>query len=359
MDGRNKGPSTPSRGANGVAAVTSSPSIGFVPQPSRVALALGSGGARGYAHIGVIEVLEERGYEIVSVAGTSMGAVVGGLHAAGKLDAYSDWVRALTQRDVLRLLDPSLKAPGAIRADKILARVSELLGGALIEDLPIPFTAVATDLLARKEVWFQRGPVDAAIRASIALPSVITPVVLNGRLLVDGGLMNPVPIAPMAASGADLTIAVSLAGETEAQRGRSPVPETAAPGPVEEWIDRFRRTAAQVLDRDLVRRVTSRVLGARSGAAAANAEELAEEVAEEVFGALPPGLRTLDVMEMSLEVLQSVVLNYRLAGYPPDLLVTIPKDACRSLDFHRAADLIALGRRLTEEALDSSSGKGD
>jgi NTE family protein len=321
-----------------------------VPEPSRVALALGSGGARGYAHIGVIEVLVERGYEIVNIAGTSMGAVVGGLHAAGQLDAYTDWVRALNQRDVLRLLDPSLKAPGAIRADKILARVSELLGGALIEELPIPFTAVATDLLARKEVWFQSGPVHAAIRASIALPSVITPVVLNGRLLVDGGLMNPVPIAPMAASGADLTIAVSLAGEPEVQRGRSPVAETAAPGPVEEWIDRFRRTAAQVMDRDLVRRVTSRFAGGRAGAVV----EDAEEIAEQVFGVLPPGLRTLDVMEMSLDVLQSVVLNYRLAGYPPDLLVTIPKDACRTLDFHRATDLIALGRRLTEEALDSA-----
>lgn len=319
---------------------------------TRVALALGSGGARGYAHIGVIEVLEERGFEIVHVAGTSMGALVGGLHAAGRLDAYTEWVSAMTQRDVLRLLDPSLKAPGAIRADRILARVSELLGGTLIEDLPVPFTAVATDLLARKEVWFQRGPVDAAIRASIALPSVITPVVLNGRLLVDGGLMNPIPIAPMAASGADLTVAVSLAGEPE--RGRSPIPDSAAARPVEEWLDRFRRTAASVLDRELVRRVTNRV-SRRSGAAEDTdelADEAAEAAAEAVFGALPPGLRTLDVMEMSIDVMQSVVTQYRLAGYPPDLLITVPKDACRTLDFHRAVDLIEIGRRLTEEALD-------
>ncbi len=319
--------------------------------PTRVALALGSGGARGYAHIGVIEVLEERGFEIVSVAGTSMGALVGGLHAAGRLEAYAGWVSAMTHRDVLRLLDPSIKAPGAIRADKILARVSELLGGAVIEDLPVPFTAVATDLLARKEVWFQHGPVDAAIRASIALPSVITPVVLNGRLLVDGGLMDPIPIAPMAASGADLTVAVSLAGEPG--RGLSPVPDSAAARPVEEWLDRFRRTAASVLDRELVRRVTNRVTSRRTGAATGDdADALAEEAAEAVFGALPPGLRTLDVMEMSIDVMQSVVTKFRLAGYPPDLLITVPKDACRTLDFHRAADLIELGRRLTEEALD-------
>ena len=323
--------------------------------PTRVALALGSGGARGYAHIGVIEVLEERGFEIVSVAGTSMGALVGGLHAAGRLAPYTEWVSAMSQRDVLRLLDPSIKAPGAIRADKILARVSELLGGAVIEDLPVPFTAVATDLLARKEVWFQSGPVDAAIRASIALPSVITPVVLNGRLLVDGGLMNPIPIAPMAASGADLTVAVSLAGEPE--HGRSPVPETAAARPVDEWLDRFRRTAASVLDRELVRRVSNRVSARRAGAALDDeadelAEEAAEVAAEAVFGALPPGLRTLDVMEMSIDVMQSVMTRYRLAGYPPDLIISVPKDACRTLDFHRAADLIEIGRRLTEEALD-------
>ena len=317
-------------------------------EPTRVALALGSGGARGYAHIGVIEVLEERGYEIVSIAGTSMGALVGGLHAAGKLTAYADWVTGLTQRDVLRLLDPSLKSPGAIRADKILARVSELLGGALIEELPVPFTAVATDLLARKEVWFQRGPVDAAIRASIALPSIITPVMLNGRLLADGGLMNPIPIAPTTSAAADATVAVSLAGEPEAPTGRAPAKESAEPRPTEEWVERFRRTASSVLDRDLVRLVTSRFGSGRS----TTPGNASEEVAEELFGALPPGLRMLDVMELSLDAMQSVVTRYRLAGYPPDLLITVPKDACRTLDFHKAGELIALGRVLTAKALD-------
>lgn len=316
--------------------------------PTRVALSLGSGGARGYAHIGVIAALEERGYDIVCIAGTSMGAVVGGLHAAGKLDGYTDWVTDLNHRDLLRLLDPSIKAPGVIRADKILARVSELLGGARIEDLAIPFTAVATDLIARKEVWFQRGPVDVAIRASIALPSIIPPVMLNGRLLADGGLLNPIPMAPMASSNADVTVAVSLAGDPDGQSGRAAVQESADPRPAEEWMDRFRRTAAQVLDRELVRLVTSK-LGAGRSTTPGNA---AEEVEEEIFGALPPGLRTLDVMELSLDTLQSVVTRYRLAGYPPDLLITIPKNACRTLDFHKAPEMIALGRKLAHEALD-------
>src|SRR5690606_885703 len=151
--------------------------------PTRVALALGSGGARGYAHIGVIQVLEERGCQIVAIAGSSMGALVGGVHAAGKLPEYVDWARGLRQIDVVRLLDVSLSSPGAIRAEKILARVRESLGDTRIEDLSVPFTSVATDLLSGREVWFQRGPVDVAIRASIAIPGVVTPVVLNGRLL--------------------------------------------------------------------------------------------------------------------------------------------------------------------------------
>lgn len=308
-----------------------------------MALALGGGGARGYAHIGVIEVLEERGYEIVSIAGTSMGALVGGLHAAGMLEPYTEWVSRLTQRDVLRLLDPSLKAPGAIRAEKILAKVSELLDGAVIENLPVPFTAVATDLLARKEVWFQEGPVDAAIRASIALPSIITPVMINGRLLADGGLMNPIPIAATAAARADATIAVSLSGEQTVPLGRTSESETAEERPLDEWRDRVRRGAAQVFDR---------VGGALGNPAEQTGEEILEDVVEQIFEPLPPGLGALDVMRMALDAMQSVVTRYRLASYPPDLLMTVPKTACRTLDFHRAQEMIALGRKVAIEALD-------
>lgn len=324
-------------------------SIDVVRPPSRIALVLGSGGARGYAHIGVIEVLEERGYEIVSIAGTSMGALVGGLHAAGKLSEYADWARSLSQRDMLRLLDPSLTAPGAIRAEKILAKVSQLLNGARIEQLAVPYTAVATDLLARKEVWFQKGPTDQAIRASIALPSIITPVMLNGRLLADGGLMNPIPIAPTASANADVTLAVSLSGERTENRDSSPVQETAEPRPSEEWFERFRRGTAQVLDRDMVRVLTSRFGAGRAAETAEPATAL-----EESFGALPHGLRKFDVMNMSIDAMQGVLTRYRMAGYPPDVLVTVPKDACRTLDFHRAAEMIDKGRTLTEQALDQA-----
>jgi len=328
-----------------------------VERPTRAALALGSGGARGYAHIGAIQVLQERGVEIVTIAGSSMGALVGGLHAAGKLPEYTDWVLGLTQFDVLRLLDPSLSAPGAIRAGKIFARVHELLQGVLIEDLLLPYTAVATDLLARREVWFQRGPLEQAIRASIAIPGVFTPVVLNGRLLADGGLMDPVPIAPTASVPADVTIAVSLVGERLGPQDQPPARETSAERPLEEWMDRFRRGASVLLDRDLVRSLMSRFGGAQGGP---NVEEPGPP-AEEAFGALPPGLGKFDVMYQSLQAMQSVLNRYRLAGYPPDVLVTIPRDACRTLDFHRAADMIVLGRSLMTEALDRAGlpGGGD
>ena len=175
--------------------VSDAASLGRMDESRRVALALGSGGARGYAHIGVIEVVEERGFEIAGVAGSSMGALVGGVWAAGKLAEFEGWARSLTRTDVLRMLDVSLKAPGAMRAEKVLAHVRELVGDRLIEELEAPFIAVATDLVSRREVWLQRGRLDVAIRASIALPGIFTPVMLNRRLLADGGLMDPIPVS--------------------------------------------------------------------------------------------------------------------------------------------------------------------
>lgn len=322
-------------------------------RPTRVALALGSGGARGYAHIGVIHALEERGYEVVGVAGSSMGAVVGGLYAAGRLDDYTAWVTTLGQRDVLRLLGLSLKGPGAVRAEKIFDRVGDLLGGARIEDLPIPFTAVATDLLAGTEVWFQHGPVDAAIRASVALPSFISPVVLNGRLLADGGLLNPIPVAATTASvTADLTVAVALSEVGLTAGGAAPVEDSAEPRPTDEWLDRSRRTVNELLDSELVRTITGWFTDEPESAGGDPAVEVRNAGVASGFGPLPPGLGTVDVMRLSLDALQKVVTRYRLAGYPPDVMITVPKDACRTLDFHRAEEMIALGRARAGAVLD-------
>ena len=181
-------------------------------QGKRIALALGGGGARGCAHVGAIEELESRGARIVAVAGTSMGAVIGGMYAAGQFANYRDWLLELTHRDVLRMLDPALRAPGLIGAEKIMSRVRELIGDTQIEDLAIPFTATATELRTGQEVWFQQGSLADAIRASIAIPSVITPVIAGERVLVDGGLVDLVPVMPLASVQADLKVAVSVIG---------------------------------------------------------------------------------------------------------------------------------------------------
>jgi NTE family protein len=345
-----------------------------VSTKTRVALALGSGGARGYAHIGVLQVLRERDYEVVSIAGTSMGALVGGVAAAGVLDEYTEWALSLTQREVWRLLDPTISAPGAFRAAKILAKVNELLGGAQIEDLPIPFTAVATDLNARREVWFQRGPVDLAIRASIAIPSVITPVMINGRLLVDGGLMNPVPIEPTVSAIADLTLAVSLSGIPVTPAPTTPLKESSEPRPREEWAERLRRGAAGILDADRFRILSGRLASGRKGfvaeaaipeidpeagilaevAETAEATEAVAAAAASALDALPGDLGVRDLLNMSFDTMSALITRYRMASTPPDVLVTVPVNACRTMDFHRAAELVELGRTLTVEALEDA-----
>ena len=315
----------------------------------RVALVLGSGGARGYAHIGAVQVLAERGYEVVAVAGTSMGALVGGLMAAGNLAEYTDWVTGLSQRDVIRLLDPTLGGPGAIRAERILARMSEILDGALIEDLPIPYTAVATDIGARREVWFQSGPLDVAIRASIAIPGMITPIMVNGRLLVDGAVLNPVPMEPVTGVDADFTMAVALAGDKPRSFPTRPAKETSAQQPPNEWLDRFVKGAAGVWESDVVASIL-----ARFGGKAHEGETPGRSPSPPAFELPPPGMRITDVTAMALDTMGSLITRFRLAALPPDVLVTVPGDAAKTMDFHRAEELIALGRRLTEAALDEA-----
>ena len=297
----------------------------------RVALALGSGGARGYAHIGAIEVLQDRGYDVVTIAGASMGALVGGLTAAGSLDAFTDWARTLTRRDVFNLFDVTFSGPGLMRAEKVLNKVAEILDGARIEDLPIPFTAVATDINTRRPVWFQSGPADAAIRASISIPGVFTPVVINGRLLADGGLVNPVPIEPTATIDADLTIAISLTG-ARAGSAFSPAHESADERPREEWTDRLR------------------ALTERLGIGGKKTHW--EDADAEILGPLPAGMRFMDVVNQSIDTMTDQITRYRMASNPPDILIDIPADACDVMDFHRADEIIELGRTITTATLD-------
>lgn len=186
----------------------------------RAALALSSGGARGLAHIGVIDWLGENGWQIEAVAGASMGALVGGIHAAGRLRHYSEWVSSLQRQHVARLLDLSFGAGGLFKGQRIMGVLRELVGDNVIEALPTAFTAVATDLESSSEVWLRQGCLFDAIRASMAAPMVFTPLRLNGRLLADGGLVNPMPISALPQHDGLLTIAVDLGGQPLAQPKR-------------------------------------------------------------------------------------------------------------------------------------------
>lgn len=308
----------------------------------------------------MINELRSRGYEVVGIAGSSMGALVGGIHAAGSLDEFADWARTLTQRAVLRLLDPSITAAGVLRAERFLGTVREMLGTITIDELPMPYTAVATDLIAGKSVWLQRGPLVAAIRASIAIPGVIAPHVLDGRLLGDGGILDPLPMAPIAAVNADLTVAVSVS-DAESETGTEL--SSSEPRPTTEWLNKLLRSTAALLDTNTARTIldtpTARSMLNRFGTGTTDlgAEALdgtdANEPGVDEPEAVIPKLGSFAVMSRTIEIAQAALARHQLASYPPDLLIEVPRSACRSLDFHRANDIIDLGHELAARALDT------
>ncbi|MEW6488686.1 MAG: patatin-like phospholipase family protein [Thermodesulfobacteriota bacterium] len=294
-----------------------------LPKKTTVSLVLGSGGARGLAHIGVIGWLEEHGYEIRSIAGSSMGALVGGIYAAGELDVYRRWVSALDLVDVLRLLDFSFGGRGLIKGERLMGVLRDLIGDRAIESLPLSFTAVATDLDTGREVWLDRGSLFDAIRASIAIPTIFTPQEIGGRLLVDGGLVNPIPIAPTLRDLTDLTVAVNA---TAPVRGAPPAPE---PEPAASSSDASGGTGG-----DGYRRRIAQFLAALGDLAAPRG----------------PDLGLFDVISRSMDTMQSRIARFQLAAQAPDVLIEIPRDACQIHEFHRAGELVQVGKERTAQA---------
>ncbi len=320
-----------------------------VSRGNKVALVLGSGGARGYAHIGVIEALEARGFEIIAVSGCSMGALIGGIYAAGKLPEYRDWVCNLDYLDVLKLVDVTWNPMGAMRASKVMSKLEALVGDILIEDLSIPLTTVATDLVRQREVWFQNGPLLQAIRASIAVPGVITPVHFGEQVLVDGGLLNPLPIMPVvAAHQADFVVAVNVTAHSPLPvtlEELLPQEEQAVDSRSNKEIERDQRMGNWIGD---VRAATQK-LWAGLGSNGEGDEEELEETTE------ARGKREwskLDMILESFDITQAALAKYKVAGYPPDVLIEIPKTVCSTYEFHRGKELIRLGRHLADEALE-------
>ncbi|MHB0777166.1 patatin-like phospholipase family protein [Halomonas sp. WWR20] len=323
----------------------------------RIALVLGSGGARGYAHIGVIDEVMARGYEIVAISGCSMGAVIGGIYAAGQLQGYRDWVCKLDYFDVLRLVDVTWSPMGAMRASKVMSKLEGMIGETRIEELPIAFTAVATDLVRQREVWFQSGSLLRAIRASIAVPGIITPVHLGEQVLVDGGLLNPLPIIPTVSSRADLI----LAANATAQSSRPVTLEELLPADeaAEEAARERARAAAGQRFSGWFGGVRQRALRMFDTFGNSEVMEESEDVEGRTQAATERAWGRLDMMLSSFDIAQAALAKYKVAGYPPDILIEIPKTVCSAYEFHRAEALIRLGRHLTAQALDSYEGKPD
>jgi len=287
----------------------------------KVALVLGAGGARGWAQIGVIKALEARGLDIIAVAGSSRGALVGGIHAAGKLGEFREQLVRMQRRHFLRLLDPVLGRAGLFNGDRLVHSMRELVGDPLIETLPIQYTAVAVDLQRQREVWLRRGSLWDAIRASFAIPGLFTPHSVHGRALVDGGLLAPLPIAATRLSDAHRLIAVDMHGWPQEPPGEPA--QTNGNGHSHESLgervgDWFEHTLGG---------------GDASGDA---------------------GIGLSEMMARALDTMQAQIARVQMALDPPELVIRIPRDACLFYEFWRAAELIDIGRVQAEKALDTA-----
>lgn len=308
----------------------------------RINLALGSGGARGFAHIGVIDELRSRGHEIVGVSGTSMGALVGGIFAAGRLDAFADYVRPLSAADVRRFADVSWGGAGLIRLRRVMDQLHEWVGDVRIEDLAVPFTAVATDIDEVHEVWFRRGPLLAAIRASISIPGVFTPVKIGNRTLVDGGLLNPLPMGPLMDYPGVASVGVSLFGRPRRLQRSAPSEESSDAAASDDGEPMDAAESQQSWAAGIGASVTEWLT--RHGVGPAPTPDLHYDEAGDV-NMLQLGARALDVMQGRVELARSALAA-------PDVIVWVPMESASVLDFHKATELIDLGRELAAEEFD-------
>lgn len=292
-----------------------------------VSLVLGSGGARGLAHIGVLDWLDEHKFNIQSIAGSSMGALIGGIYAAGKLDAYKKWVTGLDKGDVLKMLDISFSPGGLFKGSRIIDKMRELIGDRKIEDLDYHFTAVATDIETGKEVWLSEGSLFDAIRASISVPMVFTPFKVNNRYLLDGGLVNPLPIAPTLRDQTDITIAVHV--------DAAPSRASALPGKVRKGASKTKPTDENK-DEGYFDRIKSYM-----------------EVLQSAFTETEQSDKWsfFEIMTRSVDIMQDNIARLKLAAYNPDVIIEISRDRAKAYEFYRANELIKNGYKHAGECL--------
>ena len=280
----------------------------------KVALVLGSGGARGTAHIGVIRELVKQGYEISSISGTSMGALVGGIYAAGKLDEYEAWLSSLSKMEIFNLVDFTLSLNGIIKADKVLKEIQKFIPDQNIKDLPVKFVAVATDLKNKKEVVITEGSLFEAIRASISVPVVITPLRKSDTLFVDGGVLNPIPVNRVSRQENDILVAVNVNANIPYEK---PISDSSGWGYLEQFtngkLSRFRKQLSKFVSFDK----------------------------KESIG-------YFDLITETSGLMLAQISNLTLQMNPPDVLIEISRKACGTFDFYKATELIELGREATQ-----------
>ncbi len=289
----------------------------------RISLALSGGGARGLAHIGVIEELEDQGYTISSIAGTSMGALVGGVYAAGAMPAFKEWMLTLDKIKMLRLVDFSFSTQGLIKGDRVFNKMRDYLSQVNIEDLDIPFCAVAVDIVNKQEVVFSSGDIYKAIRASVSIPSVFTPVKREKALLVDGGVLNNIPVNHVKRIRGDMLAAVDV---------------NASIPPVKP-------------------EVSEEVNAERQGIY----QEKMKQLQKHLKNILPANSRHnmgyFELMTETISLMTNTISGLILEKFPPDLLISISRQSAGTFDFYRAEELIEIGHIVTRQALENLNDK--
>lgn len=289
----------------------------------RIALALGSGGARGLAHIGILRWLDEHDYEVVAIAGTSAGALVGGMYAAGELDDLEQWARALSRTDMITILDLSWQNDGLFKGEKVIGKLEEMVEHQDIAELPIPFSAVAADIVTHEEVVLDQGPLFDAIRASISLPVFFTPKKKNQRVMVDGGIINPVPISVIKDVDADMVVAVNLCGKPK------------YPGELDKsTFHAVRQSTPEPVNHSLQGRI----------------HEYLKDIKASLKSIGKINMGSYQVLDHTIDTMQYHLNELRTQTCPADVMITIPSDAGQVMDFHMAATLIKLGYESAAEA---------
>lgn len=294
-----------------------------------IALVLGSGGARGLAHIGVIEEFEKRGYQIQSISGCSIGAVIGGVYAAGYLKEYKEWILSLDRRKVFGLMDFTLKGHGFIKGERVFDEMKQFIGELNIEDLKIPYSAIAVDLENQEEVVFSKGDLWNAIRASVAIPSVLTPVVVDNRLMVDGGVVNPLPVNRVERKEHDILAAVDLNAlndeynliQTQPSKVKDDAEET-------KFLEAIRNKIGDwwPFSQD---------------------NEDSSHLKKNYLG----------ILNASFEMMQDQVAQLTMQHIRPDILIKVPRKSAGVFDFYKADTLIEMGRTLAVKALNQFENK--